>query len=196
MRCIGRIPMISKYAPASKRPTAKVSSPTATHRRCSLRSSAPFSWPSLDPRQVCECPASACNWIGRWIGQSTARTWSVKEEKRIVLSHKGAIWLTRISINKKRINKYLLERLHGLMKQGSVSAGLVPGHSLSGSLAIVLENSRKILQWTSRSRVPSPQVTEHGLHSPAMKLSLVFVCFFCGNGYERFGPVFFVFFFF
>lgn len=67
---------------------------------------------------------------------------------------------------------YLLERLQGLMKQGSISAGLSPGHSLSGNLAIVFENSRKILQLTSRSRVPSPQVTEHGLQSPAMKLFL------------------------
>ena len=70
---------------------------------------------------------------------------------------------------------YLFERLQGLMKQGSTSTGFIPGHSLSGNLAIVLENSRKILQLTSRSRVPSPHVTEHGLQSPEMKL---FFCFF------------------
>jgi len=55
-------------------------------------------------------------------------------------------------------------------KQGSTSEGLGPGHSLSGSTAIVLENSRNILQCTSRSRVPSPHVAEHGAHSPVMKL--------------------------
>lgn len=60
-----------------------------------------------------------------------------------------------------RLKYYLFERLQGLIKQGSVSIGLGPGHSLSGNVAIVLENSRKILQCTSRSLVPSPQLTEH-----------------------------------
>lgn len=75
----------------------------------------------------------------------------------------------------------MLDRLQGRMKQGSTSVGLTPGHSLSGRLAIVLENSRNILQWTWRWRVPSPQVTEHELHSPAMKLSMVVV----GGAYNK-----------
>lgn len=59
---------------------------------------------------------------------------------------------------------------HGV-KHESVSLGFGPGHSLSGRLAIVLVNSRKILQLTSRFRKPSPHSTLHGPHCSATNLS-------------------------
>ena len=59
---------------------------------------------------------------------------------------------------------------HSPEKQISVVGGLGPGHSWSGSTATVLENSRKILHWTWRSLMPSPQGELHGPHSSTMKL--------------------------
>lgn len=52
----------------------------------------------------------------------------------------------------------------------SVSAGFGPEHCLSGSFAIVLENSRNILQCTSLFLMPSPHVTLQGLQSSAINL--------------------------
>lgn len=57
----------------------------------------------------------------------------------------------------------------------SESTGFGPLHWKSGKLAIVLLNSRKILQRTSRRRIPSPHVTEHGDHASAMNLNWKFL---------------------
>ena len=58
----------------------------------------------------------------------------------------------------------------GRSTQISVSVGFNPGHSLSGRVATVLENSRKILHSTLRKRMPSPQEAEHWDHWSVMKL--------------------------
>jgi hypothetical protein len=51
-----------------------------------------------------------------------------------------------------------------------VVGGFGPGHDLSGKVATVLENSRKILHATFRFRMPSPQGTLHASQSSTMKL--------------------------
>lgn len=53
-------------------------------------------------------------------------------------------------------------------------------HSLSGSFAIVLENSRKILHSTARFWTPSPHVTLQDPQSPTMKLGSDPGDWFCG----------------
>ena len=59
---------------------------------------------------------------------------------------------------------------HGRLRQRITEAGFWPGHSLSGSLATVWENSSSILHSTARSRTPSPHSALHSPHSPTMNL--------------------------
>ena len=58
----------------------------------------------------------------------------------------------------------------GVSTQISVSAGLTPGHSLSGRVATVLENSMKILHSTFLNLTPSPQLELQGDQPSTMKL--------------------------
>ena len=57
-------------------------------------------------------------------------------------------------------------------KQISVKGGLGPGHSWSGNTATVLENSKKILHSTFRSRIPSPHGELQSPHSSTIKLCM------------------------
>ena len=61
---------------------------------------------------------------------------------------------------------------HSPEKQISVVGGLGPGHSWSGKMATVLENSKNILHWTFLSRIPSPQGELQGPHSSTIKLKI------------------------
>ena len=75
-------------------------------------------------------------------------------------------------------------------KQISVSAGFGPGHLESSSVAMVLENSRKILHSTRRFRMPSPHLALQSPQSATMKLKDVKILGFdmklqCGNTTEQ-----------
>lgn len=59
---------------------------------------------------------------------------------------------------------------HKPAKQISVVGGFGPGHDLSGRVATVFENSRKILHSTFRFRTPSPQGTLQASQSSTIKL--------------------------
>ena len=62
------------------------------------------------------------------------------------------------------------EEQWGVSTHSSVSAGLRPGHSLSGREATVRENSMKILHSTFLNLIPSPQLALQGLQLSTMKL--------------------------